>query len=122
MQHSDSYRRVVLSIRLAVGIITCLLSFVDINQGNQFLDTIDKNDTKFSFKLSGAAVWSLASHSLLYVALPYCSCLRYNTMFNGCIHSIPIFSIIIVCEQLAEFVRCSFFREDTYSLVDLLRL
>lgn len=31
-------------------------------------------------------------------------------MFNGCIHSIPIFSIIIFCEQLAEFVRCSFFQ------------
>ena len=52
-------------IRLLTGVATCLLSLVDIGQSNKILELYYIDETALTFGLSGAAVWSLASRSLL---------------------------------------------------------
>ena len=110
----DSYRISVLTIRLLTGVATCLLSLVDIGQSNKILELFF-NGTALSLRLSGATVWSLASRSLLWGRLIFCD--RITTLILITIR-IPIFSTIIFCEQLAEFVRLSNCRSDMiHSLV-----
>lgn len=99
---TDHYRRFVVYLRLFFGVATCLLSLLDINYKHSLL-TVDENSVSFEF--SGSAIMILVAHSLPRVPPNILALLLTNHMY----YRIPLFAIILACDQVIELVRDTVF-------------
>ena len=62
----DGHRRFVSWLRMIVGVMTCLLSLLDINHGKGMFS---EDERSFRFEAVGSPIYVLTTKSLVYVLL-----------------------------------------------------